>query len=349
MASQILAETGSAPHFGDRPPQVVDLLWARMSGNPGLGYVWHYADDGYPTTPRAEDVSHALVTLQLMREAGARRWWSTSQMQGVGVTLTDTIWSGHPARLHGFVDGSDGGDSAWTWSRAAVIGYAAHGDAPGGDPHVFELGRSLFFSSDLSRFERPFEGATVYSASTLAVAMLLAHRPEALLDGSAWEIEAGPGDDATPAAPGGVRFYTVDWGDPTDLDRGLVLPARTSTAPNANLVIDLEDGFEGRVLVSLVYAAPGAGTLQQYDGTAYRPLGTLPATLDDEGTVRFMRTTLELDADRFDDQENVPGTNVLLQLTHPIVGEPHRGLAPVTLGPKKTNPTKIPPRLPLDL
>lgn len=320
MASQILSESGSDASFAERPPAVADLLWARMSGNPTAGYSWNYADDGYPPAQRrAEDVSHALVTLQLMREARARDWWTASQMQGVAATLSQTMWSDHPARLHGFVDGSEGNDSEWSWSRAAVIGYAAHGDSPGGDPLVFELGRSLLFSSYLSRFERAFEGATVDSARALALALLLVHRPAALAEGSTWEMEAGDGDDAVPAAAGGVRFYTVDWAPPSDQDRGLALPARTSTAVNANLVVDLPDGTDGRVLVSLVYAAGTTGELQQYDGEAYRALGTLPATIDDEGTVRWMRTSVELDADRFDYQAGVPGANVLLQLTHPEV------------------------------
>ena len=144
-------------------------------------------------------------------------------------------------------------------------------------------------------------------------------RVEPMAGGSTWEMEAGAGDDAVPAAAGGVRFYTVDWADPTDQDRGLVLPARTSTAVNANLVVDLEDGTDGRVLVSVVYAAATTGALQQYDGESYRSLGTLPATVDDEGIVRWMRTTVELDPDRFDYQAGVPGTNVLLQLTHATV------------------------------
>lgn len=320
MASQILSESGSDASYGDRPPQTVDLLWARTSGNPTDGYTWNYADDGYPVAQRrAEDVSHALVTTQLMREAGERGWWSASQMQGVAATLTETMWSEHPARLHGFVDGGDGGDSEWAWSRAAVIAYAAHGDAPGGDPAVFELGRSLYFSSYLSRFERAFEGGTVDSARTLAVALLLAHRPDDLATGTTWEMVAGPGDDAAPVAPGGVRFYTVDWGAPEDLSRGLTLPARTSTTANANLVVDVEDGEERRVLVSLTYASATEGVLQQWDGVSYRGLGSMPATLDENGDVRWMRTTFELGADRFDYQSGLPGTNVLLQVTHPSV------------------------------
>jgi len=320
MASQILSESGSPASFAERPPQTADLLWARTSGNPTDGYTWNYADDGYPLAQRrAEDVSHALVTTQLMREAGERGWWSASQMQGVAATLTDIMWSGHPARLHGFVDGTDGGESEWAWSRAAVIAYAAHGDAPGGDPAVFELGRSLYFSSYLSRFERAFEGGTVDGARTLAIALMLSHRPDGLRAGTAWETVAGPGDDAAPAAPGGVRFYTVDWGEPADLSRGLTLPARTSTTANANVVVDIEDGEDRRLLVSLTYASATEGVLQQWDGASYRGLGPMPATLDDEGTVRWMRTTFELGADRFDYQDGVPGTNVLLQVTHPAI------------------------------
>ena len=45
----------------------------------------------------------------------------------------------------------------------------------------------------------------------------------------------------------------------------------------------------------------------------------MPATLDEQGTVRWMRTTFELGTDRFDYQGGVPGTNVLLQVTHPAV------------------------------
>jgi hypothetical protein len=321
MASQVVVDAGGDPALGDRPLQVADLLWARMSGNPTVGYTWNYADDGYPVAlRRAEDVSHALVTLQLMREARAQDWWSDSQMQGVAHTLLDTMWTGNPARLHGFVDGSDGGDNEWSWTRAAVIGYAAHGDAPGGDPEVFDAARSILLSSYLSRYERPLQGATVDSARTLAVALLLAHRPAAFAAGSEWEMAAGPGDDALPAVAGGVRFYTVDWGAPGAHAAGMQLPARTATAANANLLVDLHDTDAGRVVVSLTYAAATPGTVGQWDGEVYEPRAALPATLDDEGTVRWMRTTFELDSTvYFDYQAAVVGTNVLLRLSTPDI------------------------------
>lgn len=315
MASQILSESGADAGLGDRPPTTADLLWARMTGNPDTGYSWNYADDGYPVAQRRpEDVSHALVTLQLMREAAERGWWGNSQMQGVSATLTDNMWSGHPARLRGFVDGSAAsGDTEWSWSRAAVIGYAAHGDSPGGNPAVFDYGRSLFFSSYLSRFERAFEGGSLDSARTLAAALFLTHRPEGFEDGTAWEMIAGPGDDAVPDQASGVRFYTVDWAAPADIAHGLTLPGRVATAPNANFLVDLEDDFAGDVVVSIIYSASGSGDVGQWDGAAYQPLASIPATLDEEGTRRWMRTSFTLGTGRFDYQAGVVGTNVLLR------------------------------------
>ena len=320
MASEVTIEAGGDAGLGVRPPAVADLLWARMSGNPSTGYTWNYADDGYPVAlRRAEDVSHALVTLQLMRLARDRDWWTDSQMQGVAQTLLGTIWTDNPARLTGFVDGSDGGVDEWTWTRAAVIGFAAHGDAPGGDPEVFDAARSILFSSYLSRYERPLDGATVDVARTLAVALLLTHRPDRFETGSEYEVIAGPGDDALPAAPGGVRFYTVDWATPVDVASGLSLPARTATAANANFLLDLDNADVGRVIVSLTYSSASPGTVGQWDGSTYDELATLPASRDDEGTVRWWRTTFELDAGRFDYQDSVPGVNILLRVTSPDI------------------------------
>lgn len=317
MASQIAAESGGPASLATRPPDTAALLWARMSGNPTDGYVWNYADDGIPPANRTpEDVSHALVTLQLMREARDRDWWADNQMAGVAATLTDTIWSGNPARLRGRVDGSDGGDNEWAWTRAAVIGYAAHGNSPGGDPAVFERARALMFSSYLSRFERPLDGATVDAARTLALALLLARRPDPLANGSEWIQVAEDGDDAIPDEAGGVRFYTVDWAPPADVVAGLTLPARVATASGANVVVDLEDSESARVLVSITYSSADAGEVGQWDGAQYVFLAPLPATVHDDGAIRWMRATFELSVDgAFDYQAGIVGTNVLLQLS----------------------------------
>lgn len=317
MASQIASESGGPASLATRPPDAAALLWARMSGNPTDGYAWNYADDGIaPANRTPEDVSHALVTLQLMREARDRDWWADNQMAGVAATLTETIWSGNPARLHGRVDGSDAGDNEWAWTRAAVIGYAAHGDSPGGDPAVFERARALMFSSYLSRFERPLEGATVDSARTLGLALLLARRPDPLANGSEWIRVAGDGDDAIPDEAGGVRFYTVDWASPAGLVAGLTLPARVATAAGANVLVDLEDGESARVLVSITYSSASDGDVGQWDGAQYVSLAPLPATVHDDGAIRWMRGTFELLVDgAFDYQAGVVGTNVLLQLS----------------------------------
>lgn len=317
MASQILAESGARASLADRPPEVAELLWARMRGNPTSGYEWNYADDGYPVSlRRAEDVSHALITLQMMRFAHERGWWTGGQMQGVATTLLGTMWTGNPARLTGLVDGTRSADREWAWSAAAVVGYAAHGDSAGGDPEVFDAARSILFSSYLSPNARPLEGATVDSVRTLALAMLAARRPPAFAAGSRWEVVAGPGDDAGPTGEGGVRFYHVDWSDPAPLAAGLELPARVATAPNANLLVDLEAGFAGRVVVSLTYRSAVDGTIGEWDGDGYHTLAPLPATRHEDGTVRWFRTTFELvPSIRFDYQEGAPGTNVLLQLS----------------------------------
>ncbi len=315
MASQLLAESGGPARLGTRPERCADLLWARMSGNPTSGYTWNYADDGYPVgRRRAEDVSHALVTTQLMRFASERGWWSRSQMRGVASTLRDTIWSGNPARLTGFVDGSSGGESEWTWSRAAAIAYAAHGDAPGGDPLVFEMARSLLFSTDLSRYDRGFDGNTG-TTGILTLALLLSHTPAAFEADSTWRMTAGPDDDAVTGTPG-VRFYTVEWAAPADVTfGGLELSARRATATTANLLVDLPEGYTGRVAVSLTYSANTAGTVQQWDGSRYHDLAPLTVTRDSEGSARWHRTTFELATAHRHDYQGVDGVNLLLQLT----------------------------------
>jgi len=316
MASQLLSEHGGPASLATWPRGAAELLWARTSGNPTIGYRWNYADDGYPTASRrAEDASHALVTLQLMRFANERGWWSASQMQGVASTLLDTMWTGNPARLTGLVDGTRTSEE-WTATQAAVIGYAAHGDAPGGDAKVFDVARSILFSSYLARYDRALDGASVDSVRTLALALLLGRRPAAFVAGSRWEREAGAGDDAVPTVAGGVRFYTVDWAAPAPLAAGgLTLPARVATAASANFLVDLDDAVAGRVIVSVTYRSAVDTSVAEWDGAAYHARAPLPATLDEAGAVRWYRTTFELGAlPRFDYQPGVPGTNVLLQL-----------------------------------
>ncbi len=319
MAGQMLSELGGPASLSTKAEGVADLLAARLSGNPTRGYTWNYADDGFPVSRRrAEDTSHATITLQLMRFAHDQGWWSTTYMRGVATTLRDNIWSGNPARVRGAVDGTGGSDREWTYTRAATVGYAVHGDSPSGDPLVHEQARSIFFSSYLSRFARNLETGGVDSGRSLGLALLLARRPDAFASGSRWERVAGAADDdAVPRAlpeGGGVRFYTVDWAEPADLAAGLTLPARRATAANANFLVDLED-VPDRVAVSLIYQAATGGQIRQWDGSAYRVIAPLTSTRDDEGTLRYFRTTFALADTRFDYQAGVPGVNVLLDLT----------------------------------
>lgn len=318
MASQLHAETAGDATFAERPPGCATLLRRRAWTTAAGGLAWNYVDDGWPVDRRsAEDVSHALVTLQLARFARTRGWWSDADMARVATTLLSQMWRGHPARLAGRVDGSSGGDSEWTWSQAAPIGMAVHADAPGGRPEVFDFARSLLVSAYMTPTSRPLAGARVDAARALAIARLFEHRPAAFITDSRWSRVAGPGDDALPDAPGGVRFYTVDWTAPTDVEAaGLSLPARTATAANANVLVDLDPGDPRRVVVSITYRAASDGAIEQWDGERYHSLAPLPASLDRDGTVRWMRTSFVLGpAPRFDYQPGVPGDNVLLQLT----------------------------------
>ena len=129
--------------------------------------------------------------------------------------------------------------------------------------------------------------------------------------------QAGPGDDAAPEVPGGVRFYTVDWAAPALKSvGGLALTARSATEANANILVDLEADDERPVVVSLTYAASSSGVIQEWDGEAYQALADLPATIDENGALRWMRTTFRLKPSiRFDYQPGVVGANVLLQTT----------------------------------
>ncbi|MEM1034354.1 MAG: hypothetical protein AAGN82_28720, partial [Myxococcota bacterium] len=156
------------------------LLLARVSTTGAGGYTWNYADDGYPVgSRRPEDVSHALVTTQLMRYAAEQSWWSPDDMTKVARTFTHQMWNGHPARLNGRVDGSGAGVTEWVYTRAAVVGYATHGDAPGGDPAVFDYARSILMSSYLTPFDRPLMTASVGAPQLLALGRMFEHRPDA--------------------------------------------------------------------------------------------------------------------------------------------------------------------------
>ena len=321
MASQLHYEATEDPAFADRPEACARLLRKRATTTAKGGYSWNYVDDGWPVDKRvAEDVSHALVTLQLIRFAGERGWWTGDDMAKISRTLGAQIWSGHPARLHGRVDGSSGGDNDWKWTRAAAIGYAVHGDAPGADPVAFDLARSILVSSYLTPYERPLMGGTVDSARTLVLGRLFEHRPQTHLPDSSWSIVAGPGDDALPEMPGGVRFYTVDWAAPAEIGvGGLSLPARRAMTESANMLVDLEEDDTRQVVVSLSYSAATDGIVQEWDGASYHTLATLPATKDASGVVRWMRTSFRLDPKiRYDYQPGQVGTNVLLQVTSEI-------------------------------
>lgn len=320
IATQLFEDIGGTPCTTGRAREVAALLRRRLINTTGGGYRWNYVDDGYPANRRSsEDISHALSTLRLMRFARDRGWWSDAHMAAVAVTLTRQIWNGHPARLNGRVDGSTLGADDWSYSRGAPVGLAVHGDAPGGNPLVFELARSALVSSYMTRFGRPLSGAVVDPVRALAIATLLAHRPAGLPGGTMWSVVAGPGDDAPPTGPG-VRFYVADWAPPAAVrdDAGLSLVARTATAPSENILIDVEPAERRPVMVSITYRATADGQIEQWDGSAYRAIAPLPASRSDDNRVYWMRTSFVLDPSRYFDYEGHAGKNLLLQITQRV-------------------------------
>lgn len=183
-----------------------EALRIRLRTGP-RGYVWNYVDDGYPTSLRdAEDISHALLTTQFMRFARDRAWFTDGHMAAVAGTFLGQVWSGNPARLHGRVDGSSGGDAEWTWTRAAAIGMAAHGDAPGGLPELYDYARSVAVSSRLTRFAVPRAGGTVDSVGANLLATLMLHRPRDFAPDSRWSRRAvgraGVSSESAPPSDG---------------------------------------------------------------------------------------------------------------------------------------------------
>ena len=333
-AEAILAELTGDPALDERPAACLAFFRDGGAAHGALGYqpeadayVWAYGDLGGSS---AEDISHGAVTLLWARFALDRGLLDERDAARFQNTIAELIYRGNPARLAGTVNGTDAGFDAWRLSDAAAIGIAVWGDAlpfrDGGRVEIWELGRSILTSSHLTRSDVPVAApvtANVYSA--LTIAHLFAHRPPELAPDSRWVMVAGDPAAQTPptAAGGGVRFYSVDWSEPAALDVPSLpgqsgVSIRRATAPDANLLVDLPaDGAKEGAIVSLTYRSATGGAIQQWDGTGYRTLAPLPATLvpGREQPVLF-RTSFRLDQPaRFDYEPGVPGDNVLLQLT----------------------------------
>lgn len=318
-ATWMLGELTASATLRARAQQSSEALRIRLR-TVSSRYEWNYVDDGYPVAQRnAEDISHSLLTTQFMRFSRDRGWLSNGHMSALANTFTDAIWSGHPAKMNGRVDGSSAGASDWTYTRAAVLGFAANADAPGGDPLLFDLARSALVSARLARFDLALSSGTVDPVGLDALATLLLHRPSPFAPDSRWSVVAGPGDDVAPVDErGGARFYRVDWAAPAPSTAAMLsLVARASTALNANFLVDLPEALTGPVSVSITWRSSAAGAVQQFDGASYRARAPLPATTDENGVERWMRTTFVFDAATAADYErSTPGRNVLFQCTN---------------------------------
>ncbi len=341
-AETMLGELTGDPAFDERPAASFAFFRDGGAARGALtyqpdadAYVWRYGDIG---SSSAEDISHGAVTLMWARFAFDRGELNALDAIRLQNTVADLIYRGNPARLAGTVSGSDAGYDPWRLSDAASIGIAVWGDAldsgDGGRIEIWELARSVLTSSNLTRNDVPIAApmtANVYSA--LTIAHLFGHRPPELAPDSRWVMVAG--DPAAQAPPttngGGVRFYTADWSEPAALDVPSLpgqsgVSIRRATAPDANLLVDLpSDGAKNGAVVSLTYRSAVDGAVQQWDGSSYRTIAPLPATLvpGRDQPVLF-RTSFRLDrSTRFDYEPGVPADNVLLQLTADAV-EIHR-------------------------
>lgn len=343
-AETMLAELTGDPVFDERPPAAFAFFRDGGAAHGALtyqpeadAYVWKYGDIGATS---AEDISHGAVTLQWARFAFDRGELNARDAARLQNTIADLIYQGNPARLAGTVSGSDSGYDPWRLSDAASIGIAVWGDAlaadDGGRVEIWELGRSVLTSSHLTRNDVPIAApvtANVYSA--LTIAHLFGHRPPELAPDSRWVMVAGdPADQAPPTSAregGGVRFYTVDWGEPGELEVPSLpgqsgVSIRRATDADANLLVDLPaDGAKYGAVVSLTYRSGADGSIQQWDGASYRTIAPLSATrVPGRDQPVLFRTSFRLDpAGRFDYQPGVPGDNVLLQLSADAV-EVHR-------------------------
>jgi hypothetical protein len=322
MAETVYGEWSNSSTWASRSKAAfgyldASLLYAQTTDS----YAWHYAGWNYPHPQVFEDISHASQTEQWLRFGLERGFLSPMDAARIQRTLADVIYKGNPARLASAVDGtSDAND--WTYTPPAAMGIAVWGDAvPNGRVELWELARDVYFSAQLEGNDRSQANPIVSAYDALTIANLFLHRPSALAPDSKWTMHAGdPNDNVAPQnASGGVRFHPSDWSAPATFSDAALpnIPkpsVRTSTAPNANFFVDLPAASD--VLVSIVYRSATAGSVLQWDGAKYVTLAPLPATTVPQQTVPvFFRTTFRLDKSTFDYQPQVPGTNVLLEVT----------------------------------
>lgn len=326
MASQIYSEITGDAVLSQRPLAFARFFQTNLELTSQGGYKWKRAVNPAPLNIQIpEDISHALNTLQFLRFCSERGWYSRIDNERVARTILNQMWSENPARMNPRVDGSsaigDNEDKKRAFSSAAMIGLAVHADATGGKPEIFDYARSVFVSSYLTHFGKPIDAASVDAIRCLGLAQLLAHRPFAYQPDSRWSIVAGDsGDQAAPTdAGGGVRFDT-HWSSPGPVtsDQEPYLVGRTTTAPtdSSSIVIDLQEYESRRVVVSVTYLANADGAVQQWDGTAYRHVSSLPTTKTDTNKLVWMRTSFVIDPTRyFDYQPGVAGKNISLRFT----------------------------------
>jgi hypothetical protein len=255
--------------------------------------------------------------LQFVRRATDLGRLNPALQSRAAATILGNMWSGVPARVRAYVDGTDDSEKSWDYASQSTIAFAAHADAPLGRAEIFDYARSLIFSSYLSRYGVNADHGTASPVEAYAIALLALHCPDRFRSDSRWSRVAGASDTRVERR-GGVRFYTTDWSSPLMRERGgLTLMSRVATAANANVLLDLPEASRAvPTVMSITYSATTNGEVQQWDGARYQTIARLPASFDEMGNLRWWRTSwLILPASATDYQPSAPGRNVLFQFT----------------------------------
>ncbi len=322
-------------------PSASSLVLTKLSGGPPLHAEASSVGILAPLSRqflRSEDASHLAPDVDFMETAILGGFWPTpSAATLLSGTVLDRVWSGNPARPHGYLDGrfaspwTQDPRTDWTLAIGASLGVARAAHLAGADPQVFEAARALLYSGILSR-----RGATPGSdvrTNVFGIAPaveLLVGRPEPFAAGSRWDTPAGPED----AWAEGIRFDPD--GDPTRLvswpSHEGTLPALPWLVPargplgtdTMHLRLDLPPGPAARLSLAVTWWG-GPATLEARTREGWLVLGDLPETLDgyQEGSEerRWWRTPFELRPDQLHDEApEEPG--ITMQLRIRLYGDP---------------------------
>ena len=319
MAELVIADITGNNEYLVRPREFAAYLASGLHYDSASdSHYWYYNSWGI-WSPTVEDISHALWDTWFLSEAAHRGWISSTTVARLSNTYTKVVWGSNPSWLHGRTDGSDAGTTQ-AYTLPSTLGFTTFADAPGGDPFVWELARSIVYSSYMTHSVRDLSNPVGNTVLMNAITRLYRHAPDA----ATWSVTAGdPFDNDASRHRPGVSFHPQEWNDAAPL----MLPLSWQTGKmtrygggHVNLYLNDPDPGVDCALSIIYLAVDGAGTLSQWDGTRYHALNTYPETeLLAGGASVFFRTTVRARRDLYYDyDQSTPGLNVLFQLDRPL-------------------------------